>query len=150
MPKRIRKLNQETTDKTLDYSTIMSNLVDTKQNLDQILTWLNSFSLAQNIGDTAAQQYADQQQIRGDIFKSQASQVDGEFDRAYEAYGPNKNMFKRSINLQPEGGTTYSPEQVSESYQQFLKQQQQPAEKTKKGGYTKRSNKVRRRKKSKR
>ena len=107
-------------------------------------------SLAQNIGDTAAQQYADQQQIRGDIFKSQASQVDGEFDRAYEAYGPNKNMFKRSINLQPEGGTTYSPEQVSESYQQFLKQQQQPAEKTKKGGYTKRSNKVRRRKKSKR
>ena len=109
-------------------------------------------SLAQNIGDTAAQQYADTQKVKADMFKAQASQVDGEFDRAYLNYGPKGNFLMPKARLYPEGNTTLSPEQISAMYNQQAQASTTPEPEAtdepeaKRGRYIKKSNKVRRKK----
>lgn len=114
-------------------------------------------SLAQNLGDTAAQQYADTQQVKSDMFQAQASQVDGEFDRAYLNYGPKGNFLMPKARLYPEGNTTLSPEQISAMYNQqaqastTTEPEPEADEDTeaKRGRYIKKSNKVRRKKRKK-
>jgi len=99
--------------------------------------------LAQNVGDTAAQTIADNQQIRGDFFQAQASQVDGEFDRAYQTYGFNPR-FGRNVTLRPEGGTTLSPEQIQATYRNAMAEQQ--TTQSRRGSYTTKPGKIKRKK----
>ena len=101
------------------------------------------------MGRIGTQTVKDYNQQFADRFAAQASQVDGEFDRALmNYYRPNMPGFLGGRTpVYPEGGTTLSDQQLDALYPQS--QNQQTQNQNRKGGYIKRAGKVRRKKRRK-
>ena len=101
------------------------------------------------MGRIGTQTVKDYNQQFADRFAAQASQVDGEFDRALlNYYRPNMPGFLGGRTpVYPEGGTTLNDQQLDALYPQS--QNQQAEGNNRKGGYVKRAGKVRRKRKRK-
>ena len=100
------------------------------------------------LGKIGTQTVKDRNQQRADIFEGQASQVDGEFDRALANYYPSSRLpFTPKVKINTAGGTTYSQDQIDAMYAQ----QTQADETTnaKRGGYIRKKGKVRRNRRKK-
>ena len=108
----------------------------------------NRIAAINQLGKIGTQTVKDRNQQRADIFQGQASQVDGEFDRAVANYyqGSRFGPPGSKINLNTKGGTTMSQQQIDAMYNP----QAQEADTARKGRYTKKPGKVNRRKKRRR
>lgn len=113
------------------------------QNIENRIEAVNQLG---RIGTQTVKDYNDQ---FADLFAAKASQVDGEFDRAMlNYYKPTMPFGLGGVNNYPQGGTTLSPEQIEAGFnQQPLEQGTTDGTTTpsKKGGYIKRSRKLKRR-----
>lgn len=109
----------------------------------------NKIAALNQLGKIGTQTVKDRNQQRADIFEGQASQVDGEFDRALQNYYPGSKLpFGPKININPQGGTTMSQQQIDAMYAQQAEAEQPKQEK--KGGYIRKKGKVRRNRRKKR
>ncbi len=112
-------------------------------------------SALNQLGRIGTQTVKDYNQQYADRFAAQASQVDGEFDRALvNYYNPTLPFGIGSTPVYPEGGSTLNQQQLDAYYnnrssqeQQQEQTEQQPT--ARKGRYIKKTNKVRRKKKKK-
>jgi len=104
----------------------------------------NKIAAINQLGKIGTQTVVDRNQQRADIFEGQASQVDGEFDRALKNYYKSPRFgFGPKININTEGGTTMSQDQIDAMYAQNNTEEQ------KKGGYIRKRGKVRRNRRKK-
>lgn len=99
------------------------------------------------LGKIGTQTIADRNQMKADIFQGQASQVDGEFDRALANYyqGSRIGPPGSKIGINTQGGTTMTQEQI-DAYYNAQNQTPTADATTKKGGYIKKRGKIKRRK----
>lgn len=105
----------------------------------------NRIAAVNQLGRIGTQTVKDYNQQRADIFEGQASQVDGEFDRALQNYykGPKVGLWGKA-NINPQGGTTMSQQQIDAMYAQ-QNAEEQPTEGARRGRYVKRPGKINRR-----
>jgi len=105
----------------------------------------NRIAAVNQLGRIGTQTVKDYNQQRADIFEGQASQVDGEFDRALQNYykGPKVGLWGKA-NINPQGGTTMSQQQIDAMYSTQAAEEQ-PKETARRGRYVKRPGKINRR-----
>ena len=111
----------------------------------------NRIAAVNQLGRIGTQTVKDRNQMRADIFQGQASQVDGEFDRALQNYyrGSRIGPPGSRININPEGGTTMSQEQIDALYAGQADQAEETPT-ARRGRYTRKPGRVNRRKKRRR
>ena len=99
------------------------------------------------LGKIATQTVKDYNQQFADRFEAQANQVDGEFDRALLNYYKSNMPFGiGGTDAYAAGGTTYSPDQIqAENEARATAKVEEEEASAKKGGYFRKTGKVRRR-----
>ena len=118
-------------------------------NRAQQINQQNKVQAVNQLGRIGTQAIVDRNQQAADIFRGQASQISGEFDRALANYYPSSRFgFGPKVNLNTQGGTTLTPEQVTEMYNAAMAQQAETTT-TKHGGYIRKKGKVRRNRRKK-
>ena len=106
----------------------------------------NKIAAVNQLGRIGTQAVVDRNQQRADVFAGQSQQIDGEFDRALKNYYKSSRLpFGPKVNINTQGGTTMSQDQIDAMYAQQLAE----AEQTKKGGYIRKNGKVRRNRRKK-
>lgn len=106
----------------------------------------NKIAALNQLGKIGTQTVVDRNQQRADIFEGQAGQVDGEFDRALQNYYPGSKLpFGPKVNINPQGGTTMSQQQIDAMYAQQAASEQPPKESARRGRYVKKPGKINRR-----
>ena len=121
-----------------------------KQAADQNIR--NRIAAVNQLGKIGTQTVVDRNQQRADIFQGQASQIDGEFDRALANYyqGSRFGLPGSRINLNTQGGTTMSQQQIDALYaQQAAANAADETAQSRKGGYFGKRGKVRRKRRKK-
>ena len=112
----------------------------------------NRIAAINQLGKIGTQTVVDRNQQRADIFQGQASQIDGEFDRALANYyqGSRFGPPGSRINLNTQGGTTMSQQQIDALYaQQAAANEADETGQSRKGGYFGKKGKVRRKRRKK-
>lgn len=111
----------------------------------------NKIQAINQLGRIGTQAVVDRNQQAADIFQGQASQVDGEFDRALKNhYRSPRFGFGPKIKLNTKGGTTLSPDQIDAMYAQNSQAAEEETTQSKRGGYIRKKGKVRRNRRKKR